>query len=421
MRQKFTLLRISLLLILSTLTFTSASATIGSHWPDLPWLNDQVVGQPAEGIFAAACIASSDPIHGFSIQGFIYRACPNETTWNNVYFNWDGVPSPNTGVMARIWTSRPGGNGAALTYEKIFKKNCQTVGFYYQAVTVPVQPCPNGQTPSVSQRSDGPETTTAQCNTLLSTGCSSGYSFEGTSCTCIPNTGVTPPTAPTFPDDHPICTNTGPPPNVCDSYGCHPDSGNYYWSQTACQWVHVNSSPIIYDSEGDGYQLTDAAHGVDFLTPGHQHGWVAPGSDDKILAFPGKNGNETVDGPNEVFGDRTDGQDDEDRNGFSAAATYDNPASGGNGDGKLDSNDWVWPHLRWWGDVNGDGIQQPNELTRMDEEGVVAIYLRYKDSDEADQYGNRFEKIGKIAVTVEKQNRIRTRKVKVADVFFVSE
>ena len=162
------------------------------------------------------------------------------------------------------------------------------------------------------------------------------------------------------------------------------------WSVSDCCTTY---SPILIDIDGDGFQMTDAQHGVPFGTGGHALlSWTAREADDAWLVLD-RNGNGLIDDLTELFGDHTlqpaptRGQL---RNGFRALAVYDQPANGGNGDGIIDEHDSIFTSLRLWQDKNHDGISQPNELHTLPALGVRAISLDYKSTKGMALNGNIF-------------------------------
>src|SRR5262245_10553678 len=44
----------------------------------------------------------------------------------------------------------------------------------------------------------------------------------------------------------------------------NPPSTNCTWDPITCNWVGCDDTPVIVDLDGDGFDLTDANHGVDF-------------------------------------------------------------------------------------------------------------------------------------------------------------
>ncbi|HEY6252384.1 MAG TPA: hypothetical protein VI685_20710, partial [Candidatus Angelobacter sp.] len=158
------------------------------------------------------------------------------------------------------------------------------------------------------------------------------------------------------------------------------------------------TSPIIIDTEGEGFHLTSAATGVTFDVSGTDHpvqmGWTDVRFHNAFLALPGPDG--LVHNGKELFGNFTPQPQSAHPNGFIALAQYDKPENGGNGDGIIDDKDAVFSQLRLWIDENHDGICQPNELHRLPELGIYSLSLSYVESRRTDQFGNQFRYQGRV-------------------------
>ncbi len=207
-------------------------------------------------------------------------------------------------------------------------------------------------------------------------------------------------------------TPTPTPPNQCPCSDCvngcgacsRPDPGcseSMMWD--ACSGYCVRDiSPIVIDILGNGFDLTNAANGVDFdingSGPTERLSWTAANSDDAWLTLD-RNGNGVIDNGRELFGNFTPQPVPSaggEKHGFRALARYDKPQWGGNDNGWIDANDFVFTSLRLWQDINHNGLSEASELHTLPSKSITRLDLYYRESRRVDAHGNQFKYRAKV-------------------------
>jgi len=154
-------------------------------------------------------------------------------------------------------------------------------------------------------------------------------------------------------------------------------------------------SPLLIDFDSNGFQLTELGQGTEFDFTGNGQKtnthWVAKGTSDAFLALD-LDGNNSIDNGAELFGDSTKIVGDQTRtaiDGFDALSQYDEAENGGNADGKINRKDKIWPQLLIWGDKNGNGISEENEISKVTDSKIRSFKLRVNyDADNIDINGS---------------------------------
>lgn len=164
------------------------------------------------------------------------------------------------------------------------------------------------------------------------------------------------------------------------------------WDYQLCECV--DSCPLIVDTSGRGYRLTDVADGVQFDINGdgrtEQLSLTDPDRDVGFLAVD-RNGNGVIDDGEELFGSATPiawpSGVTRASNGFEALATLDRADAP---DGTVDASDPGFATLMIWIDRNHDGRSQQSEISIAASLGLIGIETTYRPSKRRDKNGNEY-------------------------------
>lgn len=184
----------------------------------------------------------------------------------------------------------------------------------------------------------------------------------------------------------------GPPELVCPP--CPPDTICY---EGLCSYA----TPILIDVDGDGFNMTNKAGGVEFDFDGdgerQRLPWTAVDSDDAWLVMD-RNHNGLIDSGREMFGNVSPQPKvpDKEKNGFISLAEFDKTKLGGNEDGVISNRDYFFRSLRLWTDANHNGFSEATELHSLEQARIDVVELEYKLSSRSDRNGNLFRYRAKV-------------------------
>jgi Putative metal-binding motif len=180
--------------------------------------------------------------------------------------------------------------------------------------------------------------------------------------------------------------------------------GDTDYSDSSCN-PNQCASPVLVDVSGNGFDLTNAANGVNFdlNSDGTKErlSWTVAQTDDAWLALD-RNGDGVINNGTELFGNFTPQSNPPagvGKNGFNALVEYDSVAKGGNADGLITERDAVFAKLLLWQDKNHNGVSETSELRSLKQLGLTVIECDYKDSKKRDQFGNLFRYRAKVRDT----------------------
>ena len=156
--------------------------------------------------------------------------------------------------------------------------------------------------------------------------------------------------------------------------------------------------PLIFDRDGDGFDLTSAEDGVKFDIDGDgdldEIAWTKAGSGDAWLALD-RNGNGRIDNGAELFGNHTPAYMDRRlltaSDGFAALDLLQSPEYGVSySDFQMDRRDALFGKLLLWTDINHNGISESDELQLAADAGLISVSTNSVERKRRDRYGNEF-------------------------------
>jgi len=147
-----------------------------------------------------------------------------------------------------------------------------------------------------------------------------------------------------------------------------------------------DESPVLIDLDGGGIRLSSSAGGVCFRFGVNVPRVAWPVTSSNAFLALDRNGNGRIDDASELFGNWTYlGSGVLAENGYQALAELD-----ADGSGWIDAADPAFDRLVLWQDADRDGKSTSAELSSLEDHGISALSVNYKESRRQDQWGNVF-------------------------------
>lgn len=180
-----------------------------------------------------------------------------------------------------------------------------------------------------------------------------------------------------------VCPVCGSNPCKCEKEPGGPPASNP---------PQIPRDPLIIDLNRNGkVSTTPGMRYFDMDANGIAERVSWAGDGDGFLVLD-RNGDGKITSGRELFGDNTMMSDGRIAvSGFQALADFDS-----NKDGIIDARDEVFSQLRIWADKDGDGVFGDGEFYTLEEVGIEAISLQYREESTMDENGNRIVRTGKI-------------------------